>query len=131
MEGISDIRICGFDETRPPRMRKEPYIDLFFKISHKAPEKWCEDFNQLTSKNKYPAKIEASEGLFIATWVRKPEEVEAALESLKVAVSACNDSYIARIEAEARAGAEKGDKPENEGAQGVLNRIVAGLNFDA
>ena len=31
MEGISDIKIIGIDEKRPPKIRKEPYIDLVFK----------------------------------------------------------------------------------------------------
>ena len=44
MEGISDIKICGIDETRPPMIKKEPYIDLNFKLIHKAPKDWCNDF---------------------------------------------------------------------------------------
>jgi len=38
MEGISDIKICGMDEKRPPRMKKEPYIDLFWAIVRTEPE---------------------------------------------------------------------------------------------
>ena len=37
MEGISDLKIIGTDERRPPIIRKEPYIDVFFKLSHQAP----------------------------------------------------------------------------------------------
>ena len=37
MEGISDIRISGMDENRPPRIGKEPYINLYFRLVHKAP----------------------------------------------------------------------------------------------
>lgn len=130
MEGISDIKICGIDETRPPRIRKEPYINIFFKLTHKAPVEWCEDFNRLVAKRDYPVKIEPSTGLFIETWVRKPEEIEAVLDGLKEAVNTCSQEYIARIQAEASAAQDVGDKSEDAGEQGRLNRIIAGLNFD-
>ena len=130
MEGISDIRISSIDEMRPPRIHKEPYINLYFKLTHKAPKKWCEDFNHLVSKGDYPVKIEANTGLFIETWVRKPEEIEKALASLKSAVSTCKEEYIARVLAETNAAAEMGDVLEETGEQGRLNKIIAGLNFD-
>ncbi|MDT8403408.1 hypothetical protein [Sulfuriflexus sp.] len=130
MEGISDIKISGIDETRPPRIRKEPYINLFFKLIHQAPKDWCEDFNRLVLKGEYPIKIDPSKGLCIETWVRKPEEIEKALEGLKVAVDSCNNAYIARIQAMANTAADVGDNSEESGEQGNLNRIVAGLNFE-
>jgi hypothetical protein len=129
MEGISDLKIIGIDEMRPPRIRKEPYINLFFKLAHEAPKEWCEDLNRLVAKGGYPAKIEPAKGLFIETWVRKPEEIQTALDELKQAVSTCNEAYIARIQAEARAAADVGDSSD-EGEQGRLNRIIASLNFD-
>jgi hypothetical protein len=130
MEGISDIKISGIDEMRPPRILKEPYINLYFKLSHKAPKKWCEDFNHLVSKGDYPVKIEPNSGLFIETWVRKPEEIESAFEGLKRAVSTCKEEYIARIHEEANAALEMSNVSEDSGEQGRLNRIIAGLNFD-
>jgi len=130
MEGISDIKICGIDEMRPPRIRKEPYINLFFKLTHKAPLDWCEAFNRLVSKGNYPVKIETSSGLFIETWVRVPEEIEPVLDDLKKAVSTCNQEYIERVEAEASAAADVGGKSDDAGEQGRLNRIIAELNFD-
>lgn len=132
MDGISDIKICGMDETRPPRIQKEPYIDLFFKLAHKAPSDWCEDFNMLVKKKKYSAKITPDTGLIIETYVRTPDEVEMALQSLKEAVSTCNDEYIARIQAKAAAAADASSditSSENTGEQGRLNKIIAGLNF--
>lgn len=130
MEGISDIRICGIDETRPPRVRKEPYINLYFKLTHQAPDDWCREFNRLVAKGAYPAKIEPSTGLVIETWVRKPDEIVAALDALKQAVSTCNQDYIARVQAEMDNAANVGGSLEDDGEQGRLNRIVAGLNFD-
>jgi len=129
MEGISDIKISGIDEMRPPRILKEPYINLYFKLTHKAPKKWCEDFNHLVSNGEYPVKIETDTGLFIETWVRKPEEIERVFEGLKRAVSKCKEEYIARILAEANTAAETGSALEETGEQGRLNRIIAGLNF--
>jgi hypothetical protein len=130
MEGISDIKICGIDTTRPPRIRKEPYINLYFKLSHKAPVQWCDDFNHLVARRQYSARISPADGLFIETWVRLPEEIPPVLKGLKEAVRTCNERYIARIQAEARAAAEKGGEPGDEGEQGRLNRIIAGLDFD-
>ena len=130
MEGISDIKIVSIDEMRPPRILKEPYINLFFKLTHKAPKRWCEDFNHLVAKGEYPVKIEPAAGLFIETWVRKPEEIETALQGLKKAVSTCKEEYIARILAEANTAIEMGNALEDSGEQGRLNKIIAGLNFD-
>ncbi|MCW8827179.1 MAG: hypothetical protein OQK78_12235 [Gammaproteobacteria bacterium] len=131
MEGISDIKIIGIDQTRPPRSRKEPYINLYFKLSHKAPEDWCDAFNQLVSKHKFASKIEPKEGLFIDTWVRKPEEIVPLVDGLKAAVIKITEAYIALREAEALAAKlNHGEKPEDEGEQARLNRIVESLNFD-
>ena len=130
MEGISDIKISGIDEMRPPRIRKEPYINLFFKLIHKAPKGWCEQFNSLVARQEYQAKIDPAAGLFIETWVRKPDEIEAALAGLKKAVSQCNRDYIALVLAETSRAAAMDDNPGDTGEQGKLNLIVAGLDFD-
>lgn len=132
MEGISDIRIIGIDDMRPPRIRKEPYINLYFKLSHKAPAQWCADFNALVAKKTYTTRIDPGEGLFIETWLRKPEEIETVLEGLKAAVKEASEVFIARMKAEALAAAAAGNtlNPEDEGEQGRLNRIIAGLKFD-
>ena len=131
MEGISDIRIIGLDETRPPRIRKEPYINLFFRLSHKAPAQWCEDFNRLVSHRSRPIKLDPQDGLFIDTWVREPDEIPPLVDLLKQAVVDCSIAYIARIEAESAAAATRGDTSEEEGEQGRLNRIIASLDFDS
>jgi hypothetical protein len=131
MEGISDLRICGIDPQRPPRILKEPYINLYFKLLHKAPGQWCEDFNRLVARGKYPVRIDPANGLFIETWVRKPEEIENALKDLKQAVRTCNKEYIAAILAAASASANSAGELTDEGEQGRLNRIIAELDFDA
>jgi len=130
MEGISDIKITGFDDNRPPLIQKAPYIDLFFKLTHKAPKDWCDDFNQLTSKKKYSAKITPATGLFIEAWVRKPEEIKELLEELKKTVIICSEKYIANINAAIKAASNTSIKPGDEGEQGRLNKIVATLDFD-
>ena len=132
MEGISDIRIIGFDNNRPPLIRKAPYIDLFFKLTHQAPKDWCDDFNQLVSKKKYSAKIAPVAGLFIESWVRKPEEIKGLLEDLKKIIDICSEEYIANINAAIRAASDANTnaKPGNDGEQGRLNKIIAALDFD-
>ncbi|MFP5349798.1 MAG: hypothetical protein ACLGHO_08135 [Gammaproteobacteria bacterium] len=130
MEGISDIKIIGIDEKRPPRIQKEPYIDLCFRLSHKAPVDWCHDFTDHQSKAAYPASIDTKECLYIETWVRSQDEIVPHLQSLKKAVADCNARYIAKIEASARDRDGELDALTKEtGLQGQLNRIIAGLDF--
>ena len=130
MEGISDIRIAGIDEKRPPRIRKEPYIDLCFRLTHKAPVDWCQDLVDHLSKTDFPVKIDTKECLYIETWVRLPDEIVGQLQILKKAVADCNARYIAKIEAGQRDRDGDIDALAREaGPQGQLNRIIAGLDF--
>lgn len=130
MEGISDIKIIGFDENRPPMIRKEPYIELFFKLIHQAPKEWCNDFNQLVSKEKYAAKITPATGLYIESWVRNPDDIAKILASLKQAITTCSDNYIARAEAERKAATSAYGKPGESDAQTRLDRIIEALDFE-
>lgn len=131
MEGISDLRIIGIDDRRPPKIRKEPYIDIVFKLSHPAPPDWCSDFNAALAKHPHNPKIKENEGLFIEAWVRKPDEIVALLATLKEKVAECSRIYIERIERSARAAREDGNALSQEaGEQGRLNRIIAALDFD-
>jgi hypothetical protein len=127
MEGISDIHIIGFDPTRPPLMQKQPYINLYFELAHKAPEDWCKSFNDMTAKKQFTTRIDPSKGLIIETWVRKPDEIEVVLEELKVTVRECNDAYIERVRRALSTRNVAAD--DDEGEQGKLNRLVAGLDF--
>jgi hypothetical protein len=131
VEGISDLRIIGIDERRPPIVRKEPYIDIFFKLSHKAPADWCNDLNSLLHKHPTEPKIKEKEGLFIETWVKAPDEIVAFLTLLKDKVAECNRQYIERIELAARnAGVANESLAQEAGEQGRLNKIIAALEFD-
>ena len=131
MEGISDIKIIGIDEKRPPMIRKEPYIDLFFKLSHKAPEDWCKDFNVLLSKHPTKPRINEKEGMFIDAWVKSPDDIVQYLEQLKGKVTDCSDEYIKRIELSVlNMGKENLSQKEETGEQGRLNKIIAGLVFE-
>jgi hypothetical protein len=132
VEGISDIKITGIDEKRPPVIRKEPYIDIFFKLSHQAPADWCKDFNALLSKHPTTPKIKEKEGLYIEGWVRTADEIVAFLEQLKEKVAECNRLYIERIELSLRNSNEANTllAQQGDGEQGRLNRIIAALIFD-
>lgn len=132
MEGISDIRIIGIDEKRPPRIRKEPYIDLFFELSIKPPADWNRDFKEMLANHPAKPKIDDKDGRFINAWVRKPDEIASLLELLKKAVAKCSRDYIERIEASVRnaSDADADMVREETGEQGRLNKIVASLEFD-
>ena len=130
MEGISDIRIVGIDETRPPKIGKEPYIDLYFRLAHKAPIEWCQDFNELLSGHPYAPKIRREEGLYIETWVRTIEEIDSQFREIKQAIIQCTRQYIEKIQVIA----DKRDAGNNQlqresGPQGRLNSVIAGLDF--
>ncbi|MDZ4261152.1 MAG: hypothetical protein U1B30_02340 [Pseudomonadota bacterium] len=131
MEGISDIRIVGIDETRPPKIRKEPYIDIIFKLSHQAPAEWCYAFNTLLAKHASASKIKESEGLYIEAYVRTADEITPLLALLKTKISECSRQYIERIELAARsAGNINSALALEAGEQGRLNRIIAALDYD-
>lgn len=132
MSDTSAIKIVGLDEKRPPIIRKEPYIELFFKLSQKAPTDWCEDFNNLAKKVTPPAKINTKDGcLFIETYVRDIAHIAAHLENIKKHVSNCNTQYIKQREArELAAQAGSNSLQTQGGRQGKLNDIINGLNFD-
>lgn len=131
MEAIRDLKIIGIDEMRPPRIRKEPYIDIFFKLSHQAPEDWCRNLNDLLAREPGKFKIKEKEGVFIETWVRTADEIVELLESLKLNVAECTRQYIERIE-RARHNSDDADTllAQETGEQGRLNRIIAALDFD-
>jgi hypothetical protein len=123
MEGISDIKIVGMDEKRPPKIRKEPYIDLVFRLSHKASPDWCRDFNDLMMKHEYAPKIE--------TWVRTPDEIVAYFQLLKEKLAECTAQYIEkRRVSDLSKDSDNEALKQGEGEQGRLNRIIAGLDFD-
>ena len=131
MEGISDLRIIGIDERRPPIIRKEPYIDIIFKLSHQAPADWCNTFNALLAKHPVKPRIKEKEGLYIEAWVRTPDEIVELLALLKDKVEECKRQYIERIELAARSTDDaSASVVKDTGEQGRLNRIIAALNFD-
>lgn len=130
MEGISDIKIVGIDERRPPVIRKQPYIDIYFKLSHQAPADWCKDFNGLLSRHPGRPKIKENEGMYIEAWVKTPDDIPPFLDLLKGKIKECSQQYIERIELAARRSDDANANLAGEsGEQGRLNRIIAGLDF--
>ena len=132
MQGISDINIIGIDETRPPFIRKEPYIDIFFELSHQAPIDWCKDLNSQFVLNKITsnATINEKEGLFIKTWVRAPDEIESLLEHLKKEITHCTGQYIERIRLSSQQSGDDTSETNESSEQTNLNNIIASLVFN-
>jgi hypothetical protein len=127
VEGISDIRITGIDETRRPRILKEPYINLYFKLSHKVPADLCSEFNRLLGKNQFPARINEGEGLYVETWVRDQGEIASHLELLKKSLKQCVTNHIDKINA---ANAIKTGNVEASAEQLRLNALIDKLNYE-
>lgn len=131
LDNILDIRIIGIDEKRPPIIRKEPYIDLFFKLSCKPPEDWCEDFNAIGKNLVPPVKIDKTARAFIDAYVRDMNYIPEHLAIIRKKITACNEKYIESMRLKELAAAEKNASllPE-DGEQRKLNSIVAALKFD-
>ncbi|MBN1377732.1 MAG: hypothetical protein JXA04_00695 [Gammaproteobacteria bacterium] len=131
MKNIKDLRIIGIDSARPPKIRAEPYIDLVFRLSDKANKEWCQDFNMIFARADYSVKIDTVECLYIETWVRTMNEIPGHLEMLKEKVSECNQKYYDREVARSQASMSiLNDIAGEQGAQGLLNDILAKLNYD-
>jgi hypothetical protein len=131
MNSISDIKIIGIDEERPPRMRKAAYIDLYFKLSTKPPPDWCDDFNALAHKIEPAAKIDKIKGNVIETWVREMDLIPGHLEKIKKTVTRCNQQYMEKALKKQLAAALKDAAVVGmDGQQNRLNEIITALNFD-
>ena len=131
MNSISDIKIIGIDEERPPRMRKAAYIDLYFKLSTKPPPDWCDDFNALAHKIEPAAKIDKIKGNVIETWVREMDLIPGHLEKIKKTVTRCNQQYMEKVLKKQLAAALKDASVVGmDGQQNRLNEIVTALNFE-
>ena len=132
MQGISNIKIIGIDESRPPFIRKEPYIDIFFELSHQAPIDWCKNLNSLFAINHTTsnAKIDVQEGLFIKTWVRTQDEIKSLLEQLKEEITECTGQYIERIRLSSQQSNSLASETNISSEQDNLNKVIASLRFD-
>ena len=131
MNTFDEIRISGIDESRPPRVRKEAYIDLHFSLSRQVPDDWCEDFNALGRGISPAAKIDKNTCLTIDTYVNDMDRIPAQLAELKEAVNECNRRYIEKLrQRELALAAENAALQGEGGEQQRLNLIVAALEFD-
>ena len=133
MENILSLKIVGLDTKRPPRIRKEPYIDIFFELSDKAPKEWCDDFNKVGKQIDPPAKINTKEGLFIEAWVRNMDDIQKHLNIIKTKVTACNNLYIENIKLKELAEIEKNAallrETGSQTEQSKLNKILVSLDY--
>ena len=131
MSDITDIKVIGFDNDRPPRVRKEAYIDLYFQLSQKAPLDWCEDFNALGRKVNPSPKIDKNKGLHIETYVNNMNLIAQQLASVKKLLLECNQQYQQKIDEKARIlAASNASLQGQDGEQSKLNQIVEALSFD-
>ena len=131
MSDITDIKVIGFDNDRPPRIRKEAYIDLYFQLSQKAPLDWCEDFNALGRKVNPSPKIDKNKGLHIETYVNNMSLIAQQLASVKALLLECNQQYQQKIDEKARIlAASNASLQGQDGEQFKLNQIVDALSFD-
>ena len=128
---ISDIRIIGIDQQRPPRVRKEAYIDLFFQLSEQVPQDWCEDFNALGRRINPSPKINKANAEYIETYVKHMDLIPQHLADVKQTVLECNRQYQAKLDEKARAlAASNANLQGQDGEQYKLNQIIAALDFD-
>lgn len=85
----------------------------------------------LFTKSEYTVKVNAIDCLYIETWVRTMDEIPNHLKMLKEKVAECNQKVYDREVARTQALSDKNTAlAGEEGAQGLLNDIIANLNFD-
>jgi hypothetical protein len=132
MTDISSIKVVGIDEERPPIVRKEGYIDLYFKLSEKAPVEWCEDFNKLGHRLKPPVKIRPDKGLIMETYVHDMNAIQQQLDKIKEKIKQCSTEYLEREKQRMLAlAARQAERIGSSDKQTLLNEIVAGLDYRA
>jgi hypothetical protein len=130
MQNIDDIKIVSIDTERPPIIRKEAYIDLFFKLSEKAPLDWCEDFNALGRQIDPGVKIDKNVGLCVEAWVKDMSQIAPHLEKIKQKILECNEQYIEKARQKQLALlAAKTSEVGTNSEQFKLNEIIADLKF--
>lgn len=131
MNSICDFKIIGIDSDRPPRMRKEAYIDLFFRLSDKVPTAWSEEFNALGRHLKPSPKININSCECIETYVNDMDSIAQHLEDVKEIVADCNSKFQAKLDETARElAASKASLQGEDGEQHRLNEIIAALDFE-
>jgi hypothetical protein len=129
MKSITELHLVGIDETRPPVIRKEPYIELYFKLNQQAPVDWIRLFNDHVAKARFPVKIKPDAPEIVETWVRTVDEVEPAFDMIKSAINHCIEQYMKQLlalksEQQAKAAGIK-LSPE----QIKLNEVISRLKF--
>ncbi len=127
---VLELKIIGLDPDRPPMLQRQPCIDLAFQLSDIAPADWCDEFQKGVGKQRYPIKIDPEAGEFVETWVRTPEEIEKALETVKELVQRGNVAYKEALYAKNNIVAPDEPVKEVSPAQLALDKVVAALNFD-
>ena len=128
---FSEIKIIGIDTNRPPRVRKESYIDLFYQLSQDAPEEWCDDFASFGRQVNPLAKIDLKKPAFISTYVHDMDAIPQHFEQLKQAVVDCNKQYLEKLEHREMLLARENAASREQGDQQYrLDEIIASLDFD-
>ena len=132
MTPFNEIKIIGIDANRPPRVRKESYIDLFYQLSEDAPEEWYEDFAGFGRQVNPLAKIDKGKPGFISTYVNDMDVIPKHFEQLKQAVFDCNAQFQEKLRLREQALArENADTRDQGGQQYKLDEIIAALDFDS
>ncbi|MCB1646100.1 MAG: hypothetical protein KDI36_11640 [Pseudomonadales bacterium] len=131
MEDITQLHIIGLDPERPPQILNYPCIYLYFQLSQQAPKEWCENLNSLVAKWTFPVEIKPEEGVFIETWVRKPEEIARQLQKIQALIPEVTGNYEELLRKQAGIKEIPGGSVEVyvSEAQRALNSIVAALKF--
>ena len=123
------IKIVGIDQQRPPRVRKEAYIDLVLKLSDKAPSGWIDLFDTLGRQINPAVKMDKTAGDCIMAWVRTMDEIPAHFDKIKQKVQACNVQYQEQLQQKLAAAQIQSENAASQ-PQARLNAIIAALDFD-
>lgn len=127
---VTNIKIIGFDEERPPTMQARPCIDLIFQLDQEAPAEWCKVFGNVSGGQRYNIKIDPEVGLFLETWVKAPGDISGSVDTMKSLVAESNVAYDALLNSRKDVVVTTTGEVVITPEQQALNSLVAGISFD-
>lgn len=126
---MTPIKLTGIDPKRPPHIRKEAYIDIYYQLSEKPPAAWCDLFDNLGRKIEPAVKVDKTTGDCIGAWVRDMEGIPGHFNQIKQKIAEANVQFEDMVlQQAARDSAAKAGSQGS--AQTRLNEILSALDFE-
>ena len=126
---MTPIRLTGVDPKRPPQIRKEAYIDIYYQLSEAPPSAWCDLFDALGRQLEPGVKLDKTTGDCISSWVRDMDEIPEHFGQIKQKIAEANAQYEEKLRLQAAKDSVAAASIRGT-AQTRLAEILAALDFD-